>query len=72
MKTNTTQRELKRLIKAGAAIELTDTTTIPAGRLETVAMSFGIYGMNGGLLRDTETGQLYAIPRRDGILFYYC
>lgn len=40
--------------------------------LETVAMSFGIYGMNGGLFRDTETGQLYGIPRRDGILFYYC
>lgn len=66
-----TQKEIKRLIKAGAAIELTDTKTVPAGRLNTVTMSFGIYGMNGGLFRDTETGQLYAIPRRDGILFYY-
>lgn len=72
MKTRTTQKEIKRLIKAVAAIELTDTNTIPAGRLETVALSFGVYGMNGGLFRDTETGQLYGIPRRDGILFYYC
>lgn len=72
MKTKITQSELKRLIKVGAAIELTDTKTVPAGRLQTVAMSFGIYGMNGGLFRDMETGQLYAIPRRDGILFYYC
>lgn len=72
MEHKTTQREIKRLIKVGAAIELTDTKTVPAGRLQTVAMSFGIYGMNGGLFRDTETGQLYAIPRRDGILFYYC
>lgn len=71
MKTRTTQRELKRLIKVGAAIELTDTNTIPAGRLETVALSFGMYGMNGGLFQDAETGQLYAIPRRDSILFYY-
>ena len=71
MKARTTQRELKRLIKVGAAIELTDTNTIPAGRLETVALSFGAYGMNGGLFRDYETGQLYAIPRRAGILFYY-
>ena len=71
MKTRTTQKEIKRLVKVGAAIELTDTATIPAGRLETVALSFGIYGMNGGLFRDYESGQLYAIPRRDGILFYY-
>lgn len=71
METRTTQRELKRLIKVGAAIELTDTTTIPAGRLETVALSFGMYGINGGLFRDQESGQLYAIPRRDSMLFYY-
>lgn len=71
MKTRTTQKEIKRLIKVGAAIELTDTNTIPAGRLETVALSFGMYGMNGGLFRDYESGQLYAIPRRDSILFYY-
>lgn len=68
----TTQKQIKAAIKSGAAIELTDTKTIPAGRLETVAMSFGIYGMNGAAFRDIETGQLYAIPRRDMILFYYC
>lgn len=71
MKTRTTQSELKRLIKVGAVIELTDTNTIPAGRLETVALSFGMYGMNGGLFRDYESGQLYAIPCRSSILFYY-
>ena len=71
MKTRTTQSELKRLIKVGAAIELADTSTIPAVRLETVALSFGMYGMSGGLFRDYESGQLYAIPRRDSMLFYY-
>ncbi len=68
----TTQKEIKRLVKLGAAIELTDTKTVPVGRLTTVAMSFGIYGMNGAQFKDDETGQLYAIPRRDMILFYYC
>lgn len=72
MEYKTTQKEIKRLIKSGAAIELTDAKTVNAGRLQTIALSFGIYGMNGGLFRDTETGQLYGIPRRDGILFYYC
>ena len=68
----TTQREIKRLVKLGAAIELTDTKTIPAGRLTQVAYSCGVYGINGAILKDDTTGQLYAIPRRDGILFYYC
>lgn len=71
MEARTTQRELKRLIKVGAAIELTDTKTINAGRLEVVALSFGVYGMNGGLFRDYETGQLYATPCRNSIRFYY-
>lgn len=68
----TTQKEIKRLIKSGAAIELTDARTIPAGRLATLATSSGLYGINGAILKDVESGQLYAIPRRDGILFYYC
>lgn len=68
----TTQREIKRLIKLGAAIEITDTKTIKPGVLETVAMSFGIYGMNGALFKHAGTGQLYAIPRRNTLLFYYC
>lgn len=71
MEHKTTQREIKRLIKVGAAIELTDAKTVNAGRLEVVALSFGVYGMNGGLFRDYESGQLYAIPRRNSILFYY-
>ena len=71
MEHKTTQREIKRLIKVGAAIELTDAKTINAGRLEVVALSFGVYGMNGGLFRDNESGQLYAIPSRNSILFYY-
>lgn len=71
MEHKTTQREIKRLIKVGAAIELTDAKTINAGRLEVVALSFGVYGMNGGLFRDYESGQLYAIPCRNSILFYY-
>lgn len=72
MEYKTTQKEIKRLINWGAAIELTDTKTVPAGRLTTVAMSFGLYGMNGAILKDDKTGQLYAIPRRDGIILYYC
>ena len=39
--------------------------------LRTVAMSFGIYGMNGALLED-ENGELYKITARNTTLFQMC
>lgn len=71
MEYKTTQREIKQLIKAGAAIELTDTNTVKHSELTCIALSFGIYGMNAGLFRHDTTGQLYAIPSRSTLLFYY-
>ena len=71
MEYKTTQREVKRLIKSGVAIELTDTTTVKHSELTTVALSFGVYGMNAGLFRHDTTGQLYALPNRSSLLFYY-
>ena len=42
-----------------------------AHTLRTVAMSFGIYGMNGALFQD-ENGELYKITARNGTLFQMC
>ena len=39
--------------------------------LQTVAMSFGIYGMNGALFKD-EKGELYKITARNSTLFQMC
>lgn len=38
-------------------------------KLEKIALSFGIYGMNGGLFRDVETGELHKIIKRSSNLF---
>lgn len=38
-------------------------------RLEKVGYSSGVYGINGGLVEDTETGTLYAIIGRCSNLF---
>ena len=68
-----TQSEIKRLVKTGAAIDIT--TAPPSEELwtnaEKVAVSRGINGMNGGLLKDRRDGQLYAITARNTALFYY-
>ena len=39
--------------------------------LRTVAMSFGVYGMNGALFED-ENGELYKITARNRTLFQMC
>ena len=42
-----------------------------AHTLQTIAMSFGVYGMNGALFQD-ENGKLYKITARNSTLFQMC
>lgn len=42
-----------------------------AHTLQIVAMSYGVYGMNGALFED-ENGELYKITTRNGTLFQMC
>lgn len=44
---------------------------INAHTLRTIAMSFGVYGMNGALFED-ENGELYKITARNSTLFQMC
>ena len=39
--------------------------------LQTIAMSYGVYGMNGALFED-ENGELYKITTRNSTLFQMC
>ena len=65
-------KELRDLVRLRVA---EDYTNKPAEyiytlrRLDKVGYSSGVYGINGGLIEDTETGQLYAIIGRCANLF---
>lgn len=67
-----TQKELRQLVRLGVA---EDYTNKPADymytlrRLEKAGYSTGVYGINSGLVQDTETGQLYAVIGRYSNLF---
>lgn len=66
------QRELRELVRLGVAEDYTNKPSgyiITLRRLEKVGYSSGVYGINGGLVEDTETGQLYAIVGRCANLF---
>lgn len=70
----TTQRELRQYVATGMAYDITlySCSQVDALRrmhhLDTLAVSYGVYGINGALLRD-ETGTLYVIIGRAGALF---
>ena len=67
------QKEIKTLVKLGVAIDITaeEGSLTRYRQLDPIAVSRGKYGMNGGLLKDYETGKLYAITARCSALFYY-
>ena len=67
-----TQKELKRLVKLGAAKDITNSSSrkdIPEGYSQ-VGYSSGVYGCNGMLLRG-DSGQLYAIYERTSAIWIF-
>lgn len=67
-----TQKELKRLVKVGAAKDITDSSSraaIPEDYRQ-VGYSSGVYGCNGMLLRG-KSGQLYAVCARTTAIYIF-
>lgn len=68
-----TLRELKNLVHCGMAHDLTNATEAEVMEQwlhgEKIGYSSGIYGINGGLIQNTETGEFYAITARNSNLF---
>lgn len=66
-------KEIKTLVQTGAAVDITheplENIYKIDSKLDVVALSHGVYGMNGGLFKDRTTGKLYAITSRNGNLF---
>lgn len=68
-----TQRQLKNLCIDGLAENITTAAPDPERRraCDAVGYSSGVYGCNGCLLRDRNTGKLYVIAARNSNIFYY-
>ena len=71
------KKTTRKAIRETCAIDITNYSfdqaneLMKAHNLQTVAMSFGIYGMNGALFED-ENGELYKITARNSTLFQMC
>lgn len=67
-----TQKQLRNLVKVGAAKDVTDaheTNVIPENYTE-MGYSSGLYGCNGMLLRGAS-GQLYAVTSRSSAIYLF-
>ena len=68
------KKTTRKAIRETRAIDITNYSFDQANdlmnthMLRTVAMSFGVYGMNGALFED-ENGELYKITARNSTLF---
>lgn len=63
-------KDIKRWVEIGAAVDVTHTEIpTPKGYWEKVMWSQGVNGANGVLVKDSETGKLYAVTARSSNLF---
>ena len=65
-----TKKELKNLVAIGAAKDITAAKwdDIKNLNLERVGVCSGLYGISGGLLKDADSGELYAVTARNSML----
>ena len=70
-----TQKMIKDLVKQGIATDITNLNFDQIEQLRKkhhlvkVGSSVGTYGINGGLLKDDKTNELFAITKRNSTLF---
>ena len=69
-----TKKAIKDFVTMGLAIDITNygfeemANFLESHDLEKIGYSIGIYGINAGLLKDYNTGELYAITARNTAL----
>ena len=70
-----TKKEIKAYIKNGIAKDITNIGSQEAYKLcetihkDVIGISYGVYGMTGAIIKDTNTGDFYAITARNSVLF---
>jgi hypothetical protein len=65
----TTQKEIKKYLNGKNDLNAFTREELNSLNLRKVALSFGVYGMNGGLFEDMNTGRYYVVPNRSTRLF---
>ena len=73
--TRTTLKELRNMVSMHLAQDITNytheeiTAFLRHRDIDRIMYSFGTYGTNGALVRDRDSGELFAITARSATLF---
>ena len=68
-----TQKELRELVRSGAAVDVTRATgreAIPENYRQ-IGYSCGVYGCNGMLLQGCDTNKLYAVTSNTTAIYIF-
>lgn len=65
----TTQKEIRKHLNGKNNLNTFTREELNGLNLRPVAISCGVYGMNGGLFEDMNTGSYYVVPNRSTRLF---
>ena len=71
--TKYTQKQLKELVKSGAAVDVTNANgrgAIPENYRQ-IGYARGVYGCSGMLLQGCESGKLYAVTSRTTAIYIF-
>ena len=71
--TKYTQKQLKELVKSGAAVDVTNANgrgAIPENYRQ-IGYASGVYGCSGMLLQGCESGTLYAVTSRTTAIYIF-
>ena len=67
-------KDIRDYVRLGIASDLTNLSSaemrefLKVHDVEKIGYSAGVYGINGGLMKDRNTGELYAITARNAAL----
>lgn len=71
----TTLKTIKNFVKDGIAKDISNVVyeefINTHKQLKKICVSHGTYGINGGVLEDEQTGELFAITARNSMLFRF-
>lgn len=71
--TKYTQKQLKELVKSGAAVDVTNASGRGAilENYRQIGYACGVYGCSGMLLQGCESGKLYAVTSRTTAIYIF-
>lgn len=66
-----TLKYFRELVRLGLAVDISQVKNVTeiSSKCEKIGYSCGLYGINGGMLQDTATGEIYVIIGRGANLF---